>query len=65
MKPLLKQRFGEDTMTSDERKQRSWHESEVLNAARKQKLLAIIEEKQDGDLKDMGITDLQKLVDAL
>ena len=37
----------------------------VLKAARKQKLLGMIEEKQDGVLRDMPIDELQSLVDSL
>ena len=40
-------------------------ENATLKAARKQKLLGIIEEKQDGALRDMSVEDLEKLVGDL
>lgn len=40
-------------------------ENEVEQAARKQKLLAIIEEKQDEGLRDMSAKELQDLLDGL
>jgi len=40
-------------------------ENEVSKAAKKQKLLGIIEEKQDTDLRELSVEDLTKLVDEL
>lgn len=40
-------------------------EDEVSKAAKKQKLLGIIAEKQDANLREMSVEDLTKLVDEL
>ena len=40
-------------------------ENRTLNAERKRKLLAIVAEKQDEDLKGKSIKDLNKMIDAL
>lgn len=40
-------------------------ENEIAKVQRKQKLLGIIAEKQDSELKDMSINDLNKLADEL
>ena len=40
-------------------------EDEVSKAAKKQKLLGIIAEKQDANLREMSVDDLTKLVDEL
>lgn len=41
------------------------HEQAVLKAARKQKILRLMAEKQDDNLREMSLEDLQKLVDEL
>lgn len=41
------------------------HENAALNAARKQKLLAILEEKQDAALREMDAEKLQELINSL
>jgi len=45
--------------------ERKTREDEVERAAKKQKLLGIIAEKQDASLKDMSVEDLTKLVNEL
>ena len=37
----------------------------ALNKARKQKLLQVLERKQDAALQEMDVADLQKMIDEL